>query len=239
MPWTHALDLAKPTVKSGSTDVAVSKMQKFVSAETLQLVQLGDAVIREVRRLLPYGAANQKFDFKNTETGPNTALTQQAYNGHYAEAQHMAGAAVTYGAGTCQDQAAVAYILLRERLDSSKTACFCYSDSAHHCFAAIGVPNTDPADKVVIVDSWPKYAQALLWQDHFCYPHVGIYRQKAGVGQPGKLARAKAKYAGRNRYLDALGTLYWHFPPAQYNHKWGRKNEKPEIIVYHNDLITF
>jgi hypothetical protein len=239
MPWTHALDLAKPSVRGPNADIAVSRVFKFVSAETLALLRLGDDVIREVRRLLPYGAANQKFDVKSsTETAPNTALTQKAYEGHYAHAQHMAGAAVTYGAGTCQDQAAVAYLLLRERLDSSKTACFCVSEAYSHCFAAIGVPNTDAGEKVVIVDSWPKYAQALLWPDQFCFPHVGIYKQAPGVGAPGKLARAKAKYADRNPYLDALGTLYWHFPPPKYNHKWAGKTPG-QIIVYHNDLITF
>ncbi len=239
MPWTHALDLNKATIKDQGANVPVTKAEKFISAELLGLIQLGDAVIREVRRLMPYGAANQKFDVKrSTETQPMTVLTQQAYQGHYSEAQHMAGAAVTYGAGTCQDQAAVAYLLLRERLPATRTACFAFSNYSSHCFATIGVPNTDAADQVVVVDSWPKYAQALLWQDHFCYPICGIYRQKPGVGHAGKLQRAQGKYASRNKYLDELGTLYMHFPPAKYNHKWGNR-VGAQIIVYHNDLIRF
>jgi len=243
MPWTHALDLQKASVKDGTTDVAISKASKFVPFETLEHIKLGDAVIREVRRLLPYGSGNQKFDVGSwtatqTDTQARGYLTQQLYQGNYGRAQHMAGAAVTFGSGTCQDQAAVAYLLLRERLPTTTTACFCYSDYSHHCYAAIGVPNTDPADQVVIVDPWPKYPQALLWTDHFCYAHCGIYRQKPGVGQVGKLARAQAKYNNVNPVHQAILSMYNHFGQPTWNHKWGNR-KRGEVIVYHNDLITF
>jgi hypothetical protein len=241
MPWTHALDLAKAHVKDGNNDLAVTRVHQYVAADTLAMIKVGDDVIRRVRELLPLGAGNQKFDHKAAQgqiqkPGSQTYLAHKAYEGHYPHAQHVAGAAMKHGAGNCQEQAAVAYLLLRERLDGSRNVAFCYSDAYKHCFAAIGNPTSGKAEEVVIVDSWPKYTQALRWIDHFCYPHVGVYACKPGVGGEGKIARAKSKYENAKISMEALMALYNHFPYS-YNHKWACRNKT--VMVYTNDLLIF
>jgi hypothetical protein len=194
----------------------------YVTDPILQLIQLGDQVIKEVRTLLPNGAGNQQFDFDRTggQSSYSTELAQKFYGPDWDRPLRNAGAAITFGGGNCQEQAAVAYSLLREKLNNGLNASFCVSRPYKHSFAAIGNPLTDVSDSVIIVDAWPKFAQSVRWKEHFCSDQtVEVLRCKPG-GQAGKIAKAKSKYTHVNVVTEKIMVLY-HAPyHPHYNHQW-------------------
>jgi hypothetical protein len=217
---------------------------------------VGDKVIRDVKSLVPYGAANQKSDVKNSdhngETVSRTMLAhkmstriggfQQTANGLVmAHFMRMAGAALTFGAGNCQDQAAVAYSLLRERVDDKTYVSFCVYRTLlfGHAFAAIGRPYVDPDDEVVIVDPWPIHAQAVLWKDHFCYEQkkssdFQIVRAKVGGKKQGRYAKhdnLKAAIDGSQEIEKIINI------DTQFDQQYCSKSGK--MIKYAEDLISF
>jgi len=140
----------------------------------------------------------------------------------------MSGAAVTWGAGNCQEQAAVTYAVLRSTCDDQTKISYCIHNGEHHVFSAIGEPLVDPANAVVIVDPWPINAQALLWEDHFCYepaatPNFTVWRTKFG----GKAARRAEKHSDM---FDAIARRREVVPyiinsslPNAWNQQWGSK----------------
>jgi hypothetical protein len=173
-------------------------MRYFVGADMLKILKFGDHVIEAVRELVPWGAGNQEWNLEATKGWAQflVGLTQTTADSpkNWTRPMRVAGSTVAFGAGNCQDQAAVAYLLLRETVPADWQVSFCVAYENMHAFAAVGVPNTDPDDKVVIVDSWPEKAQAVLWKHHFCRTDKNfvVLRHKPG-GKSGKLAKALAK----------------------------------------------
>gem|GEM_PF-3833082 len=200
-------------------------------------LQLGDAVIKRVKQLVPHGAGNQVYDTKRTygHSERLTGLAQKAYGSDWHRPIRNAGATMKYGSGNCQDQAAIAYLLLREMTDGATDVSFCVSWGFKHSFAAIGIPNTDPDTAVVIVDPWPRFAQAVLWKDHFCRndAKLAVLRTKKG-GKAGKIDKAVARYQHINYEKEILFLDDYPANPS-WNHEWC--SSVKETIRYSNDLL--
>lgn len=175
----------------------VHQCQNGYLPRPLKNLKLAETIIMQVRSLLPYGAGNQIADSQRTMgqfTG-RTALAMkdagvmQGQQGVIKNLMRMAGAAANWGSGNCQEQAAVTYCVLRETLPSTAKISYCTHNSIHHVFATIGELLVDPANQVVIVDPWPINAQAVHWDDHFCYepivaPNFNVWRTKFGGKAP-------------------------------------------------------
>lgn len=211
-----------------------------ISHQALARLQIGDAVIQRVKQqLVPHGAGNQKWDLSRTSghAGRLTGLVHSAYGSDWARPMRNAGATMKYGAGNCQEQAAVAYLLLRELVDGATDVSFCVAWATKHSFAAIGIPNTDADTEVVIVDPWPRFAQAVLWRDHFCRndSKLQVLRTKKG-GKTGKIDKAAAKYQHINYDKELLFLTDYPANPT-WNHEWCSSCK--ETIRYSHDLIDF
>jgi hypothetical protein len=206
-------------------------MRYEVNKKVMGLIDLGNEVITMVRELLPHGAGNQKFNQTKTRgwgtylTDTAQAVADTAHN--WSRPGRVAGAFIKFGAGNCQDQAAVTYLLLREWLSARQEASFCLAGSTHHAFAAIGVPNTDPNDQVVIVDPWPEMAQAVLWKHHFCRKDGAfqVLRHKPG-GRADKISKAVARYERISFKKDEDYPAYdWATrDEGTWNHRWCSTN---------------
>src|SRR4051794_7869733 len=104
-------------------------MRYLVSKEVKDAIDLGNNIITLVRQLLPHGAGNQQFNQEESRgwsrylTGQAQMATQSV--GPWTSPGKVAGAFIKYGAGNCQDQAAVTYLLLREWLPATQEASFC------------------------------------------------------------------------------------------------------------------
>lgn len=241
MPWTHALDLAKATTKAGGVHTPVVRAGLKVSGDLLRLIRTGDAVIREARTLMPHGAGNQTSDHRHhPESGPRTAATQIAYAQvggvafNAAKPQIIGGAALAFESGNCQDQAAVVYLLLREKLDANYIVSYGCAPGYHHSFCLVRHALTLSHDGVVAVDSWPKYAQAVRWVDHFTYPDWQLYVEKNGAGVAGKIAAARQKYNNQAAYVAVANQAVQTGPyQPSWNHKWASRSQ--QVLVYDSD----
>lgn len=235
MPWTHALDLTKATVKAQGVSTPVTHRDIVVDDNTMQLIRLGDQVIRQTRQLLPYGAGNQKSDLTtNPEAGPRTAATQMAFGTNFPRPQYVGGAALMFKSGNCQDQAAVVYLLLREALGNGHIISYGCAPSAHHSFCLVRPAALTRMDQIVVVDSWPKYPQAMLWQHHFCYPEFQLYVEKPGAGHGGKLQKAFQKFNNQAFYnaVASAATLGGPYG-SSWNHKWASASH--DVLRYYVD----
>lgn len=213
-----------------------------VSKETLELLTLGDQVIARVRQLVPYGAGNQKHDFQRTnqQSGYRTMLAQKTYGSDWARPMRNAAATIKFGSGNCQEQAAVAYLCLRESLPSTVMVAFCVAWKTKHSFATIGNPTGGDEEKVVVVDAWPVNAQAILWKHHFCRhdQQFQVMRCKPGVQGSGKtkIDTAKVKhYSGVNKDKELVMALFDAPPNPTWNHQWCATAK--EMIQYDGNLL--
>ena len=155
---------------------------KAISAETKRLIDIGNQVIRDCRAIVAMGAGNQVQNVASTQgrSAYLTAAVQSDQKYQWDRPLRNGTVTVAYGAGNCQDQAAVTYTILRSKLTAAEQTSFCANYAIHHSFATIGVPGTDPEDQVICVDPWPIKAQALLLEDHFCKVGVQVLRHKKG-----------------------------------------------------------
>lgn len=212
-----------------------------VAKETLDLLALGDQVIARVRSLVPYGAGNQRVDFTRTggEAGYRTKLAQQTYGNDWWRPARNAAATMKFKSGNCQDQAAVAYLCLRESLSTAHKVSFCVAHSTKHSFSTIGIPNVDSEDKVVVVDSWPIHAQAVLWKHHFCRhdTNLQVLRTKSGTkGVKDKVAPAAQKhYTSVNPDTALLMDLFTVAAKPTWDHPWCSMAK--EKIIYESSLL--
>ena len=210
---------------------------KYTPTDHLQKIAVGDSVILTVKQLLPNGAGNQQFDYyrNNNNSTRFTGLVQKCYGADWYRPLRNAGAALKFGAGNCQEQASVAYALLRERLNNSTFASFCVSWDYKHSFATIGNPLTDNPRDVIVVDPWPQLAQAVLQEDHFVADRpIDVLRSKVG-GKTDRIAKARAKYP-QNVDKDIVMSMFEHYPPPPYNQLYCAKIN--DIINYTDDLIS-
>ncbi len=248
MPRTHALDLTKDTVKNGYGQATTVVQKPYLLDDTAQLVvDRSDGVIRDAHQLVPHGASNQKADVKANPLAKNlTHATQIAYSvkpfmdgkGPLApfpstKPQYVAGATMTFGSGNCQDMAAVVYLLLRERFDNNYIVDYGCSPANKHSFCLIWPKNQKDAEHTVVVDAWPKYAQALLWKHHFCFQSQYVsYVQKPGSGLQGKVAKARAKYSNLAFVVHVLSQVVnTQYGSSPYNLKFASYDEA--IYAYH------
>lgn len=223
-------------------------MAKFVGYTAAKRLELGGQVIKDVRQMLPYGAGNQIADSQRTggESSGRTVLAMQdagklqGQEGVIRNLLRMAGAAVTWGAGNCQEQAAVTYTVLRSKCDAKTKVSYCIHSGSHHVFAAIGEPLVDPAGEVVIVDPWPINAQALLWEDHFCYESKAtanfvVWRTKFG-GKAMRIDKHADHFGALARRKEVVPYVINASLPGSWNHQWGSKTKA--WVDYTDDLLT-
>jgi hypothetical protein len=156
---------------------------KAVSAETKRLIDLGNEVIQICRAIVKMGAGNQEQTVRATQ-GRSSHLTWLVHhhpNYIWNKPLHSGGVSCGYGAGNCQDQAAITYTILRSKLTAEQTVSFCLNSVAKHSFATIGDPRTDPANEVICVDPWPLQPQALLLEHHSDTFGLEVLRSKKGA----------------------------------------------------------
>jgi hypothetical protein len=205
---------------------------KAVNAETKRLIDLGNQVIRDCRALIAMGAANQVQNVSASLGRSHylTGVVQNHPNYVWDRPLHNGGVTCAYGAGNCQDQAAVTYTILRSKLSAGETTSFCVNWGIKRSFATIGVPGTDPDNEVICVDPWPINAQALLLEDHFCKNGLQVLRYKRGGKNPNYMARLNKhtpvdglivrQYADAHVWdVNAINTS-----PGMWNHQYCSNN---------------
>lgn len=201
-------------------------MPIVVDQQIAEWLRIGDEIIQQVRQIVDLGSGNQQFSVQATggQAAYLTAGAQQIYGAEWLRPQRNAAATIWMRSGNCQDLAAVAYVLLREKPHNFNVY-FCVSNAFHHSFAAIGTPGRDVATRVVIVDPWPEFAQAVRWSEHFCSPAaVNVLRSKP-AGQVGKVAKVMQKITAHQQTIDpvevAEAIRASGMPAvAQYHHRW-------------------
>lgn len=169
---------------------------KQIDAFQQNALHIGNNVIAQVKHLMPHGAGNMESnviasqgksivgtDHVQRLTARETAATT-GHVGYIAKPLLEARIAMQIGAGNCGSQAAIAYTLLRQELDSNFRVFYIQNKSPDHCYAAFQAWD-DSANKAngpcVVVDPWPTNAQAVLLEDHFCnLNNVIIWRNKPG-----------------------------------------------------------
>jgi hypothetical protein len=192
---------------------------KAVSAETKRLLDVADQVNRACRALVAMGAGNQRPNVSASQGRSHYLTGEVQSHPNYVWDRPLRNGGVTcaYGAGNCQDQAAVTYTILRSTLSGAETTSFCVNWVIKHSFATIGIPGTDPANEVVCVDPWPIHCQAVLLEDHFCKNSLTVLRHKVGGKNPNYMTRlnkhapvdalAKKQYADAHVWdVDAINT---------------------------------
>lgn len=195
-------------------------IQRGVDISILRLLQIGNDVIRRVKILLPYGAENQIRDrIRCEEAAARTSAAQQYYGMNMSSIKLMAGATVEAGAGNCQDQASVAYMLLRNSPVYPHSICFCISRTYGHVFCTIGYPAADTTEQVVVVDPWPIYCQAVILSDFFIpWSEIEVVRSKSISWKGGsKIRRAVNKINEANLLSLINANLNISFPAAHYD----------------------
>jgi hypothetical protein len=176
---------------------------KAVTAKTKRLIDLGNQVIRDCRALIAMGAGNQVQDVASSQGRSHyfTSVVQKNRNYVWDRPLRNGGVTCAYGAGNCQDQAAVTYTILRSKLTAGENTSFCVNWAIKHSFATIGTPGTDPENEVICVDPWPIKPQALLLKDHFCKEGLKVLRSKPGGKNADYMARLK-KHAPKDAWID-------------------------------------
>ncbi|MEM9058972.1 MAG: hypothetical protein AAGD13_00795 [Pseudomonadota bacterium] len=205
-------------------------------------LDIGDEVIEQVKKLVPHGAGNQVDDVKRTSGHADrlTGMAQRLVGPDWHRPMRNAAATIKYGSGNCQDQAAVAYLCLRDRLPSAANVSYCVAWATKHSFATIGNPETDSEDQVVVVDPWPIHPQAVRWKEHFCRGdnRLEVKRSKSGKADgPSKVERCKTKHFATTHYEQELIFVTDHPASPTWNHQWCAAAK--EKIVYSTDLIDF
>jgi hypothetical protein len=205
-----------------------------VTKTRMNMLNFGDQTIQYVKYRLPFGAGNQQWDLirggaqqVSDRAGAAQTLTTSLQNGdpNLVSARKRSGAALTYGAGNCQEQAAVAYTYMRRM--SPEPAYWFHYIACHqwkHVFAAISEDQNIVADRTVIVDPWPANAQAVRWEDHFCYgAPITPLRSKQGKWEITTPDEAMAKY-----YFGLSPAPQFMFPvdTAAYAIYWCSKNQQ-------------
>jgi len=177
MPWQHASDYV--VSKPNKTAVGCIEVPKHV----FDLLVAGDNAIKECQRLLPYGAGNQLFSLRSDYSAHyRTSATQQSFE--WPNVGSVASYTMASGSGNCQDQAAVAYVILHESLPSNVNVAWGFSPQNKHSFCLIGYDGAS-AEEIVCVDSWPKYPQAVRWVDHFCFADFQPYISEKSCNKHG------------------------------------------------------
>jgi hypothetical protein len=182
---------------------------KAVSAQTKLLIDYSNKVIQKCRAIVAMGAGNQRDDVRRTQGRANylSRVTQSDPNYVWNRPLRSGSVTCAYGSGTCQDQSGVTYTILRSKLNNTHTISLCVHNAIGHQFATIGIPGIDPANEVVCVDPWPIRCQAVLLEDHFCWPGLTVLRSKPAGKQASYQTRLQ-KWAPPNatavrQYADA------------------------------------
>jgi hypothetical protein len=178
---------------------------KNVSGYDARNLDIGNEVISQVRRLMPYGSGNQVTDYQRTE-GESARRTRLAYAMHEREGEGvfkprlLASIASQYGAGNCDMTGAMAYSLLRGALTEEFVVSFV--QVKEHTFAAFRHWTQEPED-AVIVDPWPPQGMAVMAKDHFCSGRKEVARtDKFGKKDPAVDANATERLTLRkDKYM--------------------------------------
>ncbi|RKP52501.1 hypothetical protein [Trinickia fusca] len=146
---------------------------KEVTPEEKRLLEIGDAVIKQVKQDLHFGSSNQQESYN--AYGPEAKLRTRFARQHNAHPQkegrhprRMALAAVVAGAGNCGEMAACAYVRCRESIGPQYQVLWVSARNADHSFCLLGKLSWFQGH-FIVVDPWPTQAQAVLYEDHFMY----------------------------------------------------------------------
>lgn len=187
---------------------------KYVNPTQLEWLQWHDKLIKWMKAdLLAQGPGNQIPWIRGVkhlsddiiqnpnDPRPRVALIQQMYmqkakKDDWYHPLFMYAAALTYGAANCQEYAAVVYVYLRQNLKKNQHIVSVVNEEQHHCFTLISPVSIkkkpDPAN-CYVVDPWPTKAQAVLLEDHFCWPKEGWSRLSVLRDKPGLEGKEKDK----------------------------------------------
>ncbi|MBE7210258.1 MAG: hypothetical protein INR65_04500 [Gluconacetobacter diazotrophicus] len=174
---------------------------RFIPPDLLRMIEIGDAVIHQVRALRSLGAQN----LVRESTAENArGLLRARYEKALLRAakpnrtslpiRPIAVAAVRHRSGNCQEAAAIAYCLLRGYVELFDICISTVAPEFDHGFVCIGDPRILPADRVVVVDAWPYEPQAVTLADHFCRAYRLRVARKTTSGKPGNFGAMMEKY---------------------------------------------
>ena len=178
-------------------------MTKKISGKTKQQLfelKMGDAIISQVKQLLPYGSANQKESGIKWELRKTTLRTE--FNYHFLFNPIVSNSIDAFNnpekeldpnslrcgnplyawlvtsitkAGNCDQFGALAYLRSLETFNKQYMAYWVHSSSYRHTFCII-TENGGLDEEIfhlgtaIAIDPWPIKAQAVLFEDHFTFP---------------------------------------------------------------------
>lgn len=197
---------------------------KMVSNSAMELLQKGNWIIQEVKRLAPHGSGNNHRDHPDPAAACDTSFRTNAVLDHtnsmvksktnqivpndWNRPMRRAAYVIAFGAGNCQDLAALAYCYCRDSFSEHANLKFVVNRSFGHAYVIVKLGEDE-----IVVDPWPLHAQAVMIGDHFCgadYSEV----QKQGTG----IALALAAGTKASRVQEATSRsskLYWT-PKSSY-----------------------
>jgi hypothetical protein len=169
---------------------------KIVDEKVFNALHIAQATINYTRSTLRYGSANQASDLKKLRLAATPANGQsidrvkatrdgvkQILARPHRKSPELtddlfrqgvsAGVAAYYRAGNCGEHATVAFCYLAHfgypGLKIEKVS----SKLMDHAFVLVSPASG--SSFTVVCDPWPSKAQAVLWEDHFCYRDYDAY----------------------------------------------------------------
>lgn len=226
--------LAGATTKKNQYATTWKRVQ--VPLQTKLVLNICNDAISIVTELLSYRAANQQWNRARHGIEPEIrVITAEAVDGRDAShPMRLAGAALHVKAGNCAAQAALLYLVLREMLGPDFLIGVAFSKDLKHEIVTV---RNQSGSVEVVVDSWPKNAQAMAWGDHFAHLATDLQlrfekRGLAGCIEPGsKLKKAYGKYCAstieatlQNLRKHAVQLNLQNLPESDFDVQWCAKH---------------
>lgn len=146
-----------------------------IPSTTTRLLTIGDKVLRDVKKKMKYGAANQALAL-NAHGGATTArliggrtVSRHPVGTLQERLGQDAAAAEASGTGNCGEHAAMSFCLLNRQRLPAGVMIWHVTLSLDHAFIAVGHPH-DPKN-IVVIDPWQNNAGARR-ADQFNFPFL-------------------------------------------------------------------
>jgi hypothetical protein len=208
-----------------------------VSALAKTMIDTGDLITQQVKAWAPLGSGNNH----PVHLGPcvSSQATSIVLDGQNTMTKAKDGSTVTndwnrpmrrsayvlrFGAGNCQDLAALAYCYCRDYFLETAQVQFVVNRGFGHAYVIVTM-----GSEQVVVDPWPLYAQSMMVADHFC----GLNYQEVQKEGPGLVSGTTLKLTKASRVQTALArsqTVQWtpnnsFACTREYTHQFGAKSK--------------
>ena len=207
-------------------------MPHYVSSLAKQMLDYGDWIIQAVKSCAPLGSGNNH----SPHSGPchssnSTAVVLDGNNLMFKRSNNewikndwnrpmrRAAYVLKFGAGNCQDLAALAYCYCRDYFSDQTSVKYVVNRSFGHAYVIVSL-----GGETIVVDPWPLNAQAVMVKHHFC----GNNYSEVIKNSTGLISTTTGKNTKPSRVLTAYERAHttWSNPNSnlscarQYVHKF-------------------